>query len=175
MWAFKLSTSSAAPTITIGGSFLVNKAAYNFRLPYSGVTLVQTGSPRRGDIVQFRHPDLPIIGPKRVIGLPGETIEFRDNRVIINGRMLPIRLLNRAEFDWVAPINRIGSNVYDEDGHWISFTPGEGKFRTHQPISLGPHEYFLVGDNRDNSVDSRNWGPIAERQILGKVIFIVHR
>jgi signal peptidase I len=175
LWAFKLTTSSAAPTITIGGSFLVNKAAYNFRLPYSGVTLFQTSSPRRGDIVQFRHPDLPIIGPKRVIGLPGETVEFRENRVIVDGHVLPLRPLNRAEFDWVDPINRIGSSVYDEDGHWISFTPGEGKYRTRQPVRLGPHEYFLVGDNRDNSVDSRSWGPIAERQILGKVVFIVHR
>jgi signal peptidase I len=175
LWAFKLTTSSAAPTITIGGSFLVNKAAYNFRLPYSGVTLLQTSSPTRGDIVQFRHPDLPIIGPKRVVGLPGETIEFRENRVIVDGRVLPLRLLNRAEFDWVTPVNRIGSNVYDEDGHWISFTPGEGEYRTLEPVRLGPNEYFLVGDNRDNSVDSRVWGPIAERQILGKVIFIIHR
>ena len=175
LWAFKLTTSSAAPTITIGGSFLVNKAGYNFRLPYSEVTLLQTSSPRRGDIVQFRHPDLPIVGPKRVIGLPGETIEFRENRVIIDGRLLPLRLLNRAEFDWVSPINRIGSRVYDEDGHWISFTPGVGEHRTLQPVQLGHSEYFLVGDNRDNSVDSRVWGPIAERQILGKVIFILHR
>lgn len=104
VWAFKLTTSSAAPTITIGGSFLVNKAAYNSRLPYCGVTLLQTSSPRRGDIVQFRHPDLPIIGAKRVIGLPGETLEFRENRVIIDGHVLPLRPLNRAEFDWVAPL-----------------------------------------------------------------------
>jgi signal peptidase I len=114
------------------------------------------------------------MGPKRVIGLPGETVEFRENRVVVDGRVLPLRPLSRAKFDWVTPINHIGSNVYDEDGHWISFTPGEGKYRNHQPVRLGPHEYFLVGDNRDNSADSRIWGPIAERQILGKVIFILH-
>lgn len=175
VWAFKLATSSAAPTITIGGEFLVNKAAYNFRLPYSGAALFQTNSPKRGDIVLFRHPSLPILGPKRVIGLPGETIEFKENRVIVDGRLLPLRPLNRAEFDWVAPLNRIGSGVYDEDGHWISFTPGEGEYRTHPPVRLGPHEYFLAGDNRDASADSRTWGPIAERQILGKVVFILHR
>jgi len=175
VWAFKLTGASAAPTIGIGGSFLVNRAAYSLRLPYSGVTLVRTGSPKRGDIVLFRHPSLPIIAPKRAIGLPGETVEFRENRVVVDGRVLPLRPLNRAEFDWVAPINHIGSNVYDEDGHWISFTPGEGKYRNHQPVRLGPHEYFLVGDNRDNSADSRIWGPIAERQILGKLILILHR
>jgi signal peptidase I len=175
VWAFKLTGASAAPTIGIGGSFLVNRAAYSLRLPYSGVTLLRTGSPRRGDIVQFRHPYLPIMGPKRVIGLPGETVEFRENRVVVDGRVLPLKRLNRADFDWVAPINHIGSDVYDEDGHWISFTPGEGKYRNHQPVRLGPHEYFLVGDNRDNSADSRIWGPIAERQILGKVVFILRR
>ena len=175
VWAFKLTSSSASPTINIGGSFLVNRAAYSFRPPYSDVTLFRTGSPRRGDIVQFRHPDLPIMGPKRVIGLPGETVEFRENRVFVDGRALALRPLNRAEFEWVAPINHIGSNVYDEDGHWISFTPGEGKYRNHPPVRLGSHEYFLVGDNRDNSADSRIWGPMAERQILGKVIFILHR
>ena len=110
-----------------------------------------------------------------MIGLPGETVEFSENRVTIDGHLLPLRLLNRAEFDWVAPINRIGSGVYGEDGHWISFTPGGGEYRTHQPVRLRPHKYFLVGDNRDNRVGSRVWGPIAKRQILGKVIFILHR
>lgn len=175
VWAFKLTSSSASPTINIGGSFLVNKAAYTFRLPYSSVILFRTGSPRRGDIVQFRHPHLPIMGPKRVIGLPGETVEFRENRVLIDGRMLPLRPLNRADFDWVAPINHVGSGVYDEDGHWISFTPGQGTYRSHPPVRLGPHEYFLVGDNRDNSADSRIWGPVPDRQILGKILIILHR
>lgn len=175
VWAFKLTSSSAAPTIDIGGTILVNRAAYGFRLPYSGVTLFRLGSPGRGDIVLFRHPVLPIMGPKRVMGLPGETIEFRENRVLVDGCVLPLRPLNRAGFDWVAPINHIGSNVYDEDGHWISFTPGEGKLRNHPPVRLGPREYYLVGDNRDNSADSRIWGPIAERQILGKVVCILHR
>jgi len=175
VWAFKLTSASAAPTINIGGSFLVNKAAYDFRLPYSGVTLLQTGSPQRGDIVQFRHPEVSFMGIKRVIGLPGETVEFRENRVVVDGNVLPLRSLNRTEFNWVAPVNHIGSEVYDEDGHWISFTPGKGRDRNHQAVRLGPHEYFLVGDNRDNSADSRTWGPIADSQFLGKVVFIVHR
>ena len=174
VWAFKLTTASAAPTINIGDSFLVNKAAYTFRLPYSGVTLLRTGSVSRGDIVLYRHPDLPPVGTKRVVGLPGETIEFRENRVIVDGRVLPLEPLNRAGFDWVAPINRIGSEVFNEDGHVVSFTPGKGQYRNHGPVHIGPHEYFLAGDNRDNSVDCRVWGPIAEDQILGKVIFI-HR
>lgn len=90
VWAYKLTSSSASPTINIGGTFIVNKAAYDFRLPYSDTILFRTGRPKRGDIVLFRHRSLPIMGPKRVIGLPGETIEFRENRVAVDGRELPL-------------------------------------------------------------------------------------
>jgi signal peptidase I len=167
--AFKLSGASAAPSMVIGDSFLVNEAAYQLRLPYSHVTLLRTGSPKRGDMVLAM---LPNFGPgiKRAMGLPGETIEFRENRVLINGRVLPLEVLNRADFNWVAAVNRIGSEVFNEDGHLISFTAGEGRSRNHAPVRLGAHEFFLVGDNRDESLDSRIWGPIAEERILGKVL-----
>jgi len=167
VWAFKLTSASAAPTINIGGSFLVNKAAYDFRLPYSGVTLLQTGSPQRGDIVQFRHPEVSFMGIKRVIGLPGETVEFRENRVVVDGNVLPLRSLNRTEFNWVAPVNHIGSEVYDEDGHWISFTPGKGRDRNHQAVRLGPHEYFLVGQPRQQR-RLAHLGPDCGQPILGQ-------
>jgi signal peptidase I len=175
VWAYKLTGASESPTITMGGTFLVNKAAFDVRLPYSQAVILRVASPQRGDVVQFRHPTLPIMGPKRVIGLPGEIIEFRDNRVLIDGRMLPLRQLNRALFAWVAPRNHMGLDVFDEDGHSIAFTPGAGRYRDHSPVRLGPRQYYLVGDNRDNSLDSREWGPFDERQILGKVIYIVKR
>jgi signal peptidase I len=168
--AFKLTTPSAAPSINIGDSFLVNEAAYALRLPYSNVMLLRTGSPKRGDMVQLLLPNSGNRGIKRVMALPGDTIEFRENRVVINGRVLPLHSLNRADFNWVAPANHIGSDVFDEDGHWISFTPGQGPCRNHAPVTLSAHEFFLVGDNRDGSLDSRIWGPIAEEQILGKVV-----
>ena len=168
--AYKPVTPSAAPSINIGDSFLVNYAAYTLRLPYSNLRLLRTGSPRRGEMVQLLLPNSANRGIKRVMGLPGETIEFRENRVVINGRVLPLHPLNRADFNWVAEVNHIGSDVFDEDGHWISFTPGRGQCRNHAPVTLSAHEFFLVGDNRDGSLDSRIWGPIAEDQILGKVI-----
>jgi signal peptidase I len=166
--AFKLTTPSAAPSINIGDSFLVNKAAYNLRLPYSNVTVLRTGSPKRGDMVQLTLKNNPLI--KRVMGLPGETIEFRENRVLIDGRVLPLAPLHRADFNWVALVNHIGSDVYNEDGHLISFTPGQGPCRNHEPVRLGAYELYLVGDNRDGSLDSRIWGPINEDRILGKVV-----
>src|SRR5215469_2467932 len=108
VWAYKLSGASESPTITIDGTFLVNKAAFDVRLPYSQTVILRVASPRRGDIVVFRHPRLPIMGPKRVIGLPGETIEFRENRVLIDGRALPVHQLDSSRFAWVAPRNHMG-------------------------------------------------------------------
>jgi signal peptidase I len=173
--AFKLTTPSAAPSINIGDSFLVNKAAYNLRLPFSSATVVRTGSPKRGDMVQLTLPNHSVPVIKRVMGLPGETIEFRENRVVVNGRVLPLAPLNRADFNWVAAVNHIGSSVFNEDGHWISFTPGVGPCRNHAPVALAAREYFLVGDNRDGSLDSRIWGPIGEERILGKVVVTYKR
>jgi hypothetical protein len=95
--------------------------------------------------------------------------------ILVNGRMLPLQALNRADFNWVAPVNHIGSEVYNEDGHWISFTPGKGECRNHAPVSLSEHQYFVVGDNRDGSLDSRIWGPVGEERILGKVMITYAR
>jgi signal peptidase I len=173
--AYKVTTPSETPSINIGDSFLVNKAAYQLRLPYSHATLVRTGSPMRGDMILLALPGSTHVAPKRVIGLPGETIEFRENRVLIDRHMLPIQPLDRADFNWVAPANHIGSDVYNEDGHWISFTPRKGQCRNHEPVSLRAHEYFLVGDNRDESLDSRIWGPVGEERILGKVMITYER
>lgn len=173
--AFKLTTPSEAPSINIGDSILVNKAAYSLQLPYSNVTLVRTGSPKRSDMVLVLLPGRKSFAPKRVIGLPGETIEFRENRVLVDGCMLPLTPLNRTDFNWVAPANRIGSDVYNEDGHWISFTPGKGLCRNHAPVALSAHQYYLVGDNRDDSLDSRIWGPVGEERILGKVLITYAR
>ena len=173
--AYKPTSPSEAPSINIGDSFLVNKAAYRLQVPYTDATLVRTGSVKRGDMVQLLFPASTHFGPKRVIGLPGETIEFRDNRVLINGRMLPLTPLNRADFNWVGPVNNIGSEVHNEDGHWISFTPDKCPCRNHEPVTLNPHQYFVVGDNRDVSLDSRIWGPVDEDRILGKVMITYAR
>jgi len=175
LWAYLLTASSETPTLNIGDRILVNKASYTLRFPYSSVTLYRVRSPERGDMVLLRLPDRRSVAPKRVIGLPGETIELRENQVLVNGRALPLQPLNRADFRWVDPINHIGSVVADEDGHWISFTPGVGRYRTCPPVSLNPGQYYVIGDNRDVSADSRIWGPVSEANILGKVVTALHK
>ncbi|MGA2185632.1 MAG: signal peptidase I [Bryobacteraceae bacterium] len=175
LWAYALTAPSESPTLNIGDRIIVNKALYALRLPYSNVTLFRARSPQRGDMVLVRLPSGRTVAPKRVVGLPEETIELRENRVLVNGRELPVRPLNRVEFNWVNPSNRLGSVVAEEEGHWISFTPGAGSYRTCPPVTLERGQYFVIGDNRDESADSRIWGPVPESRILGKVVMALHK
>jgi len=170
--AYKLSGTSDIPTVLLGDKVIVNNAAYRLKLPYSSVTLLRTGSPRRGDFVLLHLPSNPRLRSffKRIMGLPGETIEMRENRVIVNGRLLSVTDLNAADFAWVPKAHPIGSVVQNEDGHWITFTPGRGAHRNHPPIHLSDGQYFVLGDNRDPSLDSREFGPVSEDVLLGKVI-----
>lgn len=174
LWTYSLTGASEAPTILLGDTFIVNRAAYDLRVPYSRLTLYRTGAPRRGDIVQAQLPEGIGLGIKRVLGLPGETIEVGENRVIVNGSALPVQLLKNSDFGWVPAAHRMGSTVVMEDGHWAAFTPGKDLYRSPSPVQLGPGEYFLMGDNRDNSFDSREFGPVSREQILGKAIAVIH-
>ncbi|MGO9893739.1 MAG: signal peptidase I [Bryobacteraceae bacterium] len=171
--AYALAGPSDIPTVLLGDKVVVNTAAYELKLPYSHATLFRTGLPKRGDFVLLclnNHPRLKSAFLKRLIGLPGEVIEIRENRVIINGRPIPVRELNLADFAWVPKAHPIGSVVQDEDGHWITFTPGKSERRIHPPVRLSDRQYFVLGDNRDDSADSREFGPVSEELLLGKVI-----
>jgi signal peptidase I len=171
--AYVLSGASDIPTVLLGDKVVVNHAAYELRLPYSQVPLFRTGLPKRGDFILLRlnnHPRLKAAFFKRIMGLPGEVIEMRENRIIVNGRPIPVRELNPADFAWVPRAHPIGSVVADEDGHWITFTPGKAEQRNHPPVRLADREYFVLGDNRDDSVDSREFGPVSYQALLGRVI-----
>jgi signal peptidase I len=173
LWPYSLTGGSAAPTILRGDTFVVNRAAYDFRVPYSRSAMFHVGSPRRGDIVQAYLPSGIGLAIKRVLGLPGETIEVRENRVIVNGRPLPVQPLDHTPFDRVPAAHRMGSTVVMEDGHWAAYTPGKSEYRNSPPVRLGPGEYFLMGDNRDDSLDSRAFGPVSRDRITGKVIAVL--
>lgn len=170
---YKISGGSEIPTVLVGDQILVNNAAYRLKVPYSNAKLFRTSSPRRGDFVFLRLPNNPHLKAgffKRIMGLPGETIGLRENRVLIDGRALPVKPLNPADFAWVPTTHPMGSTVWNEDGHWIAFTPGKSEQRNHPPTRLGKGEYFLLGDNRDDSYDSREFGPVPEDFFWGKVI-----
>lgn len=171
--AYALAGPSDIPTVLLGDKVVVNTAAYQFKLPYSNVALFRTCLPNRGDFVLLHLANPPRLKSpffKRIMGLPGEIIEMRENRVIINGRPIPVRELNPADFAWVPKAHPIGSVVQDEDGHWITFTPAKSEQRNHPPVRLSNLQYFVLGDNRDDSLDSREFGPVSEELLLGKVI-----
>lgn len=171
--AYKLVGPSDIPTVLIGDQVVVSTASYEVKLPYSNAALFRRGSPKRGDFVLLRlrnHPRLKSAFFKRILGLPGEIIEMRENRVLVNGQAIPVRALSLSDFAWVPKAHPVGSVVQDEDGHWITFSPGRSEHRNHPPVRLPDRQYFVLGDNRDDSEDSREFGPVSEDLLLGKVI-----
>ena len=169
--AYSIRGASEVPTVLVGDTIIVYNTAYVLKAPYSNLKLFQTGAQRRGDFVYLRIPGNPYLKSgffKRVIGLPGETIELRENRVWIDGHAMPAKALDASEFAWAPKMHPIGSAVELEDGHWITFTPGRGQYRNHPSIRLSANQYFLLGDNRDGSYDSRAFGRCRARSSWAK-------
>jgi signal peptidase I len=138
--AYKLTGPSDIPTVLLGDTVIVNRVAYVLQLPYTDVTISRTGSPKRGDLALMRL------------------------------RNYSMSALNPADFGWVPKAHPIGSMVMNEDGHWVTFTPGRSAARNLAATRLGDGQYFVLGDNRDDSEDSREFGPVARDVFLGKVI-----
>ncbi len=151
--AFKIPSGSMLPTLQIGDHLLVNKFIYGIRVPYAGTVLIPIKEPQRGDIIVFRFPlDRSTDYIKRVIGLPGDTVEIRDKRVFINGRQID-----------------------DPYAHFTSVTvlpAGASPKDNLGPIAIPQDKLFVLGDNRDNSSDSRFWGFVESRDVLGKAMII---
>jgi signal peptidase I len=142
--AFKIPSSSMEPTLLIGDHILVNKFIYGIRIPVVGEKVLTFSKPQRGDVIVFIFPnDRSKDYIKRVIGLPGEKVEIKERKIYINDR--PI------EDPW---------------GHFSSWGPGVRD--TYGPITVPAHSLFVMGDNRDNSEDSRYWGFVPLNDVLGK-------
>jgi len=171
---FRIPSGSMMPTLLVGDFILVNKFAYGLRLPVLNNKVVDIGEPKRGDVVVFRYPRDPSVDYiKRVVGLPGDRIGYYNKVVYINGK----------------PVGQIPEGVYIGKGAGVSMsgaslrreqlgnvqhdilvmphTPGvEGEF------VVGKGQYFVMGDNRDNSNDSRYWGTVPEGNLVGKAFRI---
>ncbi|MCX7675410.1 MAG: signal peptidase I [Bdellovibrionaceae bacterium] len=154
---FVIPSGSMLPTLLVRDHVLVNKAAYGWRLPLQNRYVWSWASPQRGDIIVFRYPQNPeMFYVKRVIGLPGEKIEWRGHEVWINGSPLPQQ--------------ELGDGRYQEQGYVLEYKRSgfldEGEFQ------LGADEYFVMGDHRDQSADSRVWGAVKRDLIIGRVAFV---
>ena len=161
-------TGSMNPTILEGDRILVNKLAYDFKIPLTHISIYKFGDPKRGDIVIFDSKVADTRLVKRVIGLPGDTVEMRDNRLTING--IEARYSN-VEYAADA-IFAIESDV--SMSHRIELArTGGSRLSTFGPVMVPKDRYLVLGDNRDNSADSRVYGFIPRDEIIGNARTIV--
>src|ERR1700704_4838786 len=161
-------TGSMKPTILEGDRILVNKLAYDFKVPLTHISIFKFADPRRGDIVVFDSKAADTRLVKRVIGLPGDTVEMRNNRLTING--IEARYSN-AEY---AADTLFAIESYDSMTHRIELArTGVSRFSTFGPVKVPEDHYLVLGDNRDNSADSRVHGFIPRDEIVGNAKTIV--
>ncbi len=152
--AFKIPSGSMLPTLKVGDYLLVNKFVYGIKNPFNGKVLISVSEPKRGDVVVFRYPKDPSVDYiKRTVGIPGDTVEVRDKKLFINGQKAT---------DPNAWIDSPGSVLSGSESPRDNFGP----------ILVPEGQIFVMGDNRDNSYDSRFWGFVDQRKILGKAFIL---
>lgn len=170
-------TGSMKPSILEGDRIFVNKLAYDLKVPYTTWHLAEWGSPKRGDIVVFYSPVDGQRLVKRVVGLPGDVIAMRNNRLVINGEEIRYESIpNSNLYDLTMDMreDQIGffENLCDVR-HLVLFTTRRQSFRSFGPVKIPKSNYFMMGDNRDNSADSRYFGFVERSRIVGKASSIV--
>jgi len=186
---FRIPSGSMLPTLEAGDMIVVNKFNYGLRLPLVGTKVWDIGTPARGDVVVFRYPREPAIDYiKRVVGLPGDEVAYLDKRLTVNG----VEVARSRDGDYFEPDQYAYTAQYVEELGAVSHRilvnergfqhlgptwqfPGRehceylpGGVRCRVP----PGHYFMMGDNRDNSLDSRYWGFVADELIVGRAFFI---
>lgn len=173
---YAVPTGSMKPTIIEGDRVFVNKVAYGLRVPFSETVITLWAGPERGEIVVFYSPEDGTRLIKRVIGLPGDTLEIRDNKLMINGTQIEYSPANK---DYPVTIwqNEINRDVIDEQigshRHPIALTPANILIEDFGPVKVPDNHYFMMGDNRHNSADSRIIGFVERSRILGRASHVV--
>ena len=186
---FKIPSGSMIPTLLIGDFILVNKFSYGIRLPVINKKIIDVGSPKRGEVMVFRYPVDPSYDYiKRVIGVPGDKISYKNKRLTINGVIVP----TSPTADYLHPERAAYSKQFIEtvDGRPHKILNDDERDLLINPIvrfpyfenclynnagvecTVPPGHYFMMGDNRDNSLDSRFWGFVPEQNIVGRAFGI---
>jgi signal peptidase I len=180
---FRIPSNSMMPTLLTGDFILVNKFAYGLRLPVAHTLILDLGEPERGDVVVFRYPEDPSTDfIKRVIGLPGDEIAYRNKTVYINGDPMPQRPagiytgfgsgVRMTGFDVRAEIVNGVDHEILINPRAPDFAPPCAWLLMKQPHVVREGHYFVMGDNRDQSSDSRCWGEVPEENLVGKAFLI---
>jgi signal peptidase I len=164
-------SGSMRPTILEGDVVLVNRLAFDVKMPLTNVIVAHTGEPQRGDIVTFSSPTDGTRLIKRVVGLPGDTIEMRDNHLVINGHALDYVPLGEA-------VEKVGAHraidverlreTFGASPHTIQWLPRIASRSSFGPLLIPADRYLMLGDNRDDSADSRYFGLVPRKLLIGR-------
>jgi signal peptidase I len=167
-------SQSMEPTILIGDRIFVNKLAYDLKVPFTTVHLAKWSDPQAGDVVVFFSPYDGKRMVKRVVGLPGQVIELRSNELFIDGQQLNyqrMQLPMDVESDLADPRPiEASSESLGGSSHAVIEQPSRPAMRSFGPIVVPPDCFFVMGDNRDNSGDSRSFGCVPREKIVGKAV-----
>jgi signal peptidase I len=186
---FRIPSGSMIPTLLVGDFILVNKFAYGIRLPIINKKIIDIGEPERGDVMVFRYPEDPSLDYiKRVVGLPGDRITYLNKRLSVNGKEIDLKpagdYLHKERMSFAKRYvettgDRSRSILIEEDAPASVPFVKQFPFRENCTYNIEgltctvpPGQYFLMGDNRDNSSDSRVWGFVPDANIVGKAFFI---
>ena len=186
---FKIPSGSMIPTLRVGDLILVNKFHYGVRLPVINTKVIANHEPQRGDVMVFRYPPRPSLDYiKRVIGLPGDEVAYLNKTLTVNGQ--PVPKVAASEFFDADSMRyarqfeeKLGGKTYRtlNDDERPSFIPGASNFPNKDNCRYSVEgvvckvpagHYFMMGDNRDNSLDSRFWGFVPDANIVGKAVFV---
>lgn len=180
--SFVIAGASDAPTLLVDDKVIVNRIAYDLFLPFTEIALLSWSDPARGDMVLCKIPGIEDDerSLKRVVGVPGDLVEMRDHRLYINGNELDYLIHDPADFAGVPAVNRLGEVIATERGagteHLITYTPGlDSHMASFDPVKVTERHYFLLGDSRDRSMDSRAFGLVPRQSILGRQIATLSR
>lgn len=170
-------TGSMKPTILEGDRVWVNKLAYDLKVPFTTWHLAEWGNPARGDIVVFFSPADGKRLVKRMVGLPGDTVAMANNLIFINGKPATYAPLDTASLPDMEERLQSGHLFTMEQlgtrNHPVMISPQTNSIRSFPPVNIPPGRFFVMGDNRDNSFDSRYFGLVERRRIVGRATAVV--
>jgi signal peptidase I len=186
---FKIPSGSMIPTLLVGDLILVNKFHYGVRLPVLNTKIISNHEPERGDVMVFRYPPQPSLDYiKRVVGVPGDEVSYLNKELKVNGQ--PVSKVTQPDFfdadgmryakQFQEVLNGKTHNILNDDRR-PAFIPGASDFDFKDQCTYSAEgvvckvpagHYFMMGDNRDNSLDSRYWGFVPEANIVGKAFFV---
>jgi signal peptidase I len=166
---FQIPSGSMLSTLEAGDYILVNKFSYGLRSPLGYYKLVDLGSPERGDVIVFRYPENPEIDYiKRVVGLPGDVVTYKDKTIYVNGELVDLQPLGRYTKD---PRYQEFKEKLGDVTHNVLHLPGVNRVASREFV-VPEESYFVLGDNRDNSRDSRFWGFVPDENLKGRAFMI---